>query len=380
MPGSVSEGNWDLAGRGSLDQARHLDRLREAIRQKLPVVVAETPLIEGQTQKVKVPVKVLELPRFRPKMPNAPTGGVGQGPGEPGDIIARVPRGGQGQGGGDQQPGDQPGEHEIEVELDIRTAIAMVFEDLQLPNLQDRGGQDLWRPQLQWNSRRRHGTLPTLSRRATLKEALARSLAEGKPLNFVPDDLRFRAAREEPEPITQAAIYLLRDISGSMGGERKYLSRVLTFWIVTWLRQQYQTVAVEFWVHDVSAQKTDEAQFFGLAEGGGTLAAPAYQAIHQYMQVHHPSSQWNTFVFHFTDGDVADGHAAFEAAQQLCASVRWFGLVELQPPNYFLHSPSRLSHLLEELPRPPYRHVLLNKRSDVLQAIKLLLQEEEASA
>ncbi|MBX5467042.1 MAG: DUF444 family protein [Firmicutes bacterium] len=376
MPGSVSEGHWDLAGRGSLDQARHLDRLREAIRQKLPVVVAETPLIDGQTQKVRVPVKVLELPRFRPRLPSQPEGGVGQGPGQPGDIIARVPRGGPGSGSGDRQPGDQPGEHEIEVELDIQTAIAMVFEDLQLPNLQDREVADLVRPRRVWNSRRRHGTLPTLARRATLKEALARSLAQGMPLTFMPDDLRFRAAREEPEPVTQAAIYLLRDISGSMGGERKYLSRVLTFWIVTWLRQQYQTVAVEFWVHDVGAQKTDETQFFALSEGGGTLAAPAYQAIYQYMQVHHPAGQWNTFVFHFTDGDVADGPSAVEAARALCGSVRWFGLVELQPPNYFLHSPSRLSHLLAELPQPPYRHVLLTKRGDVLQAIKMLLQEE----
>lgn len=377
MPGSVSEGHWDLAGRGSLDQARHVDRLRDAIRQKLPVVVAETPLIGKDVQKVRVPVKVLELPRFRPKMPDSPGDGVGQGEGSPGDIVARVPRrsggGGSGSGG---KPGEQSGEHEMEIEIDIETAIAMVFEDLNLPNLLDREPPLITRQTDRWVSLRKHGPMSVLSKRATIKEAMARSLAKGTDLQFNPEDLRFRASREEVRPVTQAAVYLLRDISGSMGGERKYLSRVLTFWIVTWLRSQYRQVAVEFWVHDVQAEPTNEMDFFGLTEGGGTFAGPAYEKIGEHMATHHPAGQWNNYLFHFTDGDVADGKSAESAARSLCSRLRWFGLVELDPSAGYLHGPSRLGHQLADLPHPPFRAVTLDKRSDVLRAIKLLLDEE----
>ncbi|MCL8207227.1 MAG: DUF444 family protein [Actinomycetia bacterium] len=373
---TITHGDADWGGQGSLDQARHADKLKQAIKERLPQIVGQTPIISGDPrQPVPVRVPILQIPQFRPKPPSEPPdAGIGQGPAQPGDIVGQRPRPGE---GSESQPGTQPGEHTVTVELDRETLLAWVFEDLHLPRLQDRQPPRIPQTEPVWRTRRKHGPLSTLAIRQTLKEALARSLAEGHGLTFHPDDLRFRAAEEEPRPSQNAVVYLLRDISWSMAGDRTYLARVLAWWIVNWLRWQYQQVQIEWWVHDAEPERVEtEARFFGLEAGSGTLAAPAYRAMGTHQQQFYPAATWNVYWLHLTDGEVGDREDAVEAVRPLLPHLNALWLVEIQPWAAVGWDRWQLGPALAAaLPDPPYRGVHLRDRTDVGRVLRELLED-----
>ncbi|MCL8207973.1 MAG: DUF444 family protein [Actinomycetia bacterium] len=372
MPGRIREGPWDLNRKGSIDQERHMKRLKDAIMAQLPTIVAHTPIItEPGSKTVRVPVKVLELPRFRHREPESPAGaeGAGQGEARPGDIVASVPRS---RSGGGQQPADAPGTHVIEVEMDLDALQELIFEDLALPRLHAKLDGAVSDERVVWNSRRRHGPLATVDLKATLKAALARSAAQGTPGRFtmVPDDLRFRSYEVEQAPITDAVVFLLRDASGSMDDEKKYLSRSLAFWLVRWLRQQYRELKLEFWLHDSEAHAVNEEEFFGLSSAGGTRAASAYEAMARQIEARYPASRYNVYGFHFTDGEDWAPDVAARALERMLPYLSLFALIELNP-----HDPGRgLSEFLRRLPNPPVVTTIIEGREQVLSGLHQILR------
>ena len=83
---------------------------------------------------MRVPVRYLDHYRFRYAGKEAE--GVGHGPGEPGDVIARR---GQGPEAGDAQPGETPGQDVYEAEVEVDELIQIMLEDLNLPRLSHGG-------------------------------------------------------------------------------------------------------------------------------------------------------------------------------------------------------------------------------------------------
>lgn len=372
---TIVQGDSSWGGVGSLDQTRHAEKLKQAIQEQLPTVIGQTPIITGDPrQPVRVTVPILEVPRFRPKGPDQPpSAGIGQGPAQPGDVIGHRRRPDAGNGAG-----NSGAEHPVTVEIARETLLQWVFEDLALPRLTDREPPRLPETAPAWRSRRRHGPLATLDKHATLEAALAHALAEGKPLRFTPDDLRFRAAVDEPRPATNAVIYLVRDISGSMAGDRTYLSRVLAWWLVQWVRWQYTAVALEWWVHDADPERVEtEERFFGLEAAGGTLVAPTYAAIRDHLAQYYPAAAWNAYLLHLTDGEVFDGDAATAPARALCDRLNAFWLAEIAPWNRpEWHAWSLGRDWTAALPDPPFRTAQLRGKDDVPRVLRTLLGEE----
>lgn len=371
MPGGVHESPWDLNRKGSMDQNRHMRRLKEAIMAQLPTIVANTPIIaEPGTKRVRFPVKVLELPRFRHRPPQSPAGaeGVGQGPVKPGDVLASTPRNPSGVGA---DASDQPGSHTVDIEMDLDTLQGLIFEDLALPPPEPKTGEEFNADHQVWTSRRRHGPYATLDVKASLKAALARSAAEGASGigALSPDDLRFRAWTVVPEPVTDAVVFLLRDASGSMDEEKRYLSRSLAFWLVRWLRAQYREVRLEFWLHDSEAQSVDEAQFFSMTSSGGTRAASAYAAMRARIEALYPSTRWNIYGFHFTDGEDWAPDLAAQELEQMMTLLRLFAVIELNPRS----RDRDLSEALSHLPEPPVVSVVIEGRDRLLEGLHQIL-------
>src|SRR6185436_21056337 len=86
---SPGEAGWyDLFSRGARDWLRHNEKVREAVRQHLPQIVAGADVLTGGASTVRVPVKMLEHYRFRLRNSNEQQG-VGQGQAKPGDRIGR---------------------------------------------------------------------------------------------------------------------------------------------------------------------------------------------------------------------------------------------------------------------------------------------------
>src|SRR5262249_33594070 len=98
---------WELRCRGLKDSLRHDQRVKEAIRKNLRELIAEEAIITSDgTKRVKIPLRYLDQYRFKYGQPPQ---GVGQGEGQPGNILGQ--RGRDGSAPGDGQPGDQSGEH-----------------------------------------------------------------------------------------------------------------------------------------------------------------------------------------------------------------------------------------------------------------------------
>jgi uncharacterized sporulation protein YeaH/YhbH (DUF444 family) len=137
----------------------------------------------------------------------------------------------------------------------------------------------------------------------------------------VREDMRFRSLQTRRSPQASAAVIYMMDVSGSMGREQKELVRMEAFWIDAWLRHQYKNLEVAYIVHDAAAHVVDQHTFFHLRESGGTKISSAYELCLQLMRDKFPSSEWNVYPFHFSDGDNWSGRDTEHCVQLLRDSL-----------------------------------------------------------
>jgi len=107
------------------------------------------------------------------------------------------------------------------------------------------------------------------------------------------------------------------DVSGSMGDQQKEIVRIATFWIDTWLKSQYKSLANVYVVHEAFAKEVDPETFYHLRESGGTKISTAYALVDQIVATRFPPESWNVYVFHFSDGENSDRGDTDEALEIL---------------------------------------------------------------
>src|SRR5205085_6406903 len=152
---SLSTDSWDLHRRAERDRRRHNEKVKEVIKKNLGGIISQQDIITAEDGKiVKIPVRGLELPRIR--FDNGERERIGQGGGgtKPGDILGRAPQEGQGTG---KQAGQEAGVDYYEAELTLEELTALVFEDLHLPNLEDRGVKQIMSEHAEFNSITKRG-------------------------------------------------------------------------------------------------------------------------------------------------------------------------------------------------------------------------------
>lgn len=358
-------------GHGIQDRQRYLGKIRDRVKQVLPSLPGTAPIISGPgDQPVTVPISGggLGLPHFVPQAPSTPPDGWAQGPGQPGDIVRVVPMGGS--GAGSDEPGREPGDHDIEVTLTLDEWRQWILEDLALPDLRPRATDQLTDAETVWTSRSRVGSPSTLDKRATLKEAMRRSQQQRQPLTFAPDDLRYHSWVDRDRPATAAVIYFVRDISASMGGERAYLARATAWYLAAVIQRAYPQCPIHFWVHDSEGQEVPESDFLTLSDGGGTAGMPVYTAMRSHMDRAYPPSQYNRYLFHFTDGGLWDAPATESFVVGWAATLTRFGVVLTARPT--LGVQAWVHHIQTA---PPVRVVVEVGRPDVVPAVRSLLEE-----
>src|SRR5919202_1620943 len=87
-PASLSKNDWALHRKGAADARRHAEKVKEALKESLPQVVAEEAIITARGDKrVKVPIRSLELPRLRYDYGRNKHVGQGDGASQPGDRV-----------------------------------------------------------------------------------------------------------------------------------------------------------------------------------------------------------------------------------------------------------------------------------------------------
>jgi uncharacterized sporulation protein YeaH/YhbH (DUF444 family) len=118
--------------RSAGDRQRHRDKLREAIRDNIADIISEESIIGRDRDRIiKVPIRGIKEYRFV-FGDNQPQVGEGEGETQPGQVIGKARRDGEGSG----RAGDQPGVDFYETDVTLEELIEIMFEDLELPDLE----------------------------------------------------------------------------------------------------------------------------------------------------------------------------------------------------------------------------------------------------
>jgi len=285
------------------DQRRFREIVRGKIKQNLRKYITQGEMMGKRGKElVSIPLPQIDIPHFR--YGQKQSGGVGQGNGNPGDVIGQgEPKPGVG------QAGDRPGDHLLEVEVTMDELAQILGEELKLPNIEPKGKERIIARKDRYVGVRRTGPESLRHFRRTFKQALRRQISMGtynpKDPIIVPirDDKRYRSWKSEPLPQSNAVIIYMMDVSGSMGDEQKEIVRIESFWIDTWLRSQYQGIESRYIIHDAMAKEVDRETFFRTRESGGTMISSAYKLCAKLIETEYPPSEWNVYPFHFSDGD-----------------------------------------------------------------------------
>ena len=326
---------------GRRDALHHRDRLRKKITEQLKQRIGEEDIIAaGPEKRIRVPIKGTK--RWKFILDRGQGGaGVGQGDGEPGDVLGRADG-----DAADGEAGTEPGEEVYEVWLDMEDVEAMLFSELALPRLRPKADAQADASQTVYNDIARLG--PQLDKKATLRENLLRNAKTGHTRlgSIDKPDLRYLSYRELPKPWTKAVIFLAMDVSGSMDADRKRMARLLFYWCVQFLRRRYQQTELVFVAHTTEAAEVTEHEFFNRVESGGTKVSSAFELVSEIQQARYPADDWNVYVLHVSDGDnfAADNARTVELVRSLTTVCSLVAYLEVKPRR---GGPYQLSRLYE---------------------------------
>ena len=367
-----------------------VNRERFLQRHKGQIKDAVTRAIKGRSitdiesgEKISIPVKDTHEPSF-----GHASGGVWEKvlPGNSeylkGDQLQRPKNGG---GGGKGKPGNNEdgGEDEFAFELSREEFMNYFFEDLELPNMIKTQLTATTEHRNQRAGYNMSGTTSNIHVLRSLRGALGRRIAvgggprkrlqaaqveldalllvdssENDPLvaklkaeihhlrtrimaiPFIdPFDLRYSNRIKVPKPTSQAVMFCLLDVSGSMDESKKETAKRFFILLYLFLTRAYEKIEVVFIRHHTSAAEVDEHEFFHSRESGGTVVSSALHLLMKVMHERYPSSDWNTYVAQASDGDNWDNDSVM-CRQLMNASimpaVQYYAYVEItdgEPQN-----------------------------------------------
>jgi len=368
---------YELFSRGARDWLRHNQKVREAVKESLPDLLAGADLMTRPGNRtVLVPVKFLEHARLRLLEPGVRQG-AGQGRGEPGDVLQ------PGREEGDkaaQSGGTKDGEIRFVVELQVDEIVDWLWEELKLPELKPRRSATLDEADYVREGWDRHGARARLDRRRTLKEAVKRRAVQEDPVAFTNDDLRFRQLVKRATPATNAAVIFALDVSGSMDEAQRRLAKQFFFFALQGVRRQYAKVETAFLAHAAQAWEFEESQFFQASSSGGTVTSSVARLALEVVASRYDPQRYNVYFFYASDGENAaeDREDAKAALAELTAQMNYAGYVETGGVATFRPRDTQLSEVFTELRATghPVGTSHLGSQQDVWRAIREFFREQ----
>lgn len=381
----VSEADWSLHRQGHLDQQRHDEKVKQAIRDNVADLVTEESIIlsNGDTV-IKVPVRSLQQYHFRFDPDGSNHVGDGDGDSRPGDVIGSA--GASAGAGAGTGAGDEPGMDYYEANVTLDELDEFVFTGLGLPRPLRESAPRLDDVRHEFRDVRRHGVLANIDRKRTLLAALQRSRrsafqadASGR-LILSRDDLRYKTWEETVHKHAHAVVLAMMDTSGSMGAFEKHVARSFFFWMVRFLRTCYDDVDIVFLAHDTRAREVTEEQFFTKGESGGTRCSSVYSLALDIIEERYPGDRFNIYPFHFSDGDnfPSDNELAVQQMQQIASVSVATGYAEVVG-HRGEQSGTLMSHF-EAIDEELLTRVMIRSNRDVYKALQAFFDGPPAQA
>ncbi len=170
-------------------------------------------------------------------------------------------------------------------------------------------------------------------RRAVLELERTRLTGRVRAVPFIDTiDLRYNHRIKQPRPTTQAVMFCLMDVSGSMDQERKEMAKRFFALLYLFLTRVYARTEVVFIRHHTQAAEVGEEDFFSARDTGGTVVSTALALMDEIIQARYNSGDWNIYGAQASDGDnwhTDSGHCRDLLAQQILPKVQHFAYVQV---------------------------------------------------
>jgi sporulation protein YhbH len=409
--------------RSAGDRQRHREKLREAIRDNIADIISEESIIGRDRDRIiKVPIRGIKEYRFV-FGDNQPQVGSGDGETEPGQVVGKAPKDGEGAG----RAGDQPGVDYYETDVTLDELIEIMFEDLELPDMERKILREVMSDRIaKRKGYRKAGVRVHLDRRRTAKARIRRKIATqgfrgdtggapaGQPhraeldakasakagakpgpepgpepgddedderFPFRREDLTYKRLVEDTREESNAVVLCIMDTSGSMDSMKKYLARSFFFLLFQFVSTKYQNVDLVFIGHHTQAREVTEEEFFYKGESGGTLISSGYNKALEIIHDRYHPSLWNVYAFHCSDGDNfdSDNANALKAAKELCDICNLFGYGEIKPLGSHYYESSMLD-MFRRLEADNFQSVLIERKEDIWPSFKAFLSRDRVKA
>ncbi|EGR2535571.1 YeaH/YhbH family protein [Vibrio cholerae] len=410
--------------KSTVNRQRFLRRYKEQIKESVADAVNRRSITNTESgEDVSIPTRDIKEPMF-----HQGKGGVRERvhPGNDqfirGDKIDR-PKGGQGSGGSGEgeASADGEGSDDFVFQISKDEYLDILFEDLALPNLKKNQVNKI----TEWKTHRAgfqtSGVPSNISVVRSLQQSLARrtAMTAGKrrlmseleeeleriqrseppqimeemrikqeieelrnKIDSVPFidtfDLRFKNYEKRPIPSSQAVMFCLMDVSGSMDQATKDIAKRFYVLLYLFLTRTYENVEVVFIRHHTQAKEVNEHDFFYSQETGGTIVSSALKLMHEIIEVRYPLGEWNIYGAQASDGDnwADDSPRCKELlSNKLLPYCQYYAYIEITRRSH-----QTLWHEYEKLQASFDNFAMKNIRSveDIFPVFRELFQKENA--
>ena len=329
--------------KSAVNRERFIRRYKAQIRRAVTDMVAERSIRDMEKGgDVRIPSRDISEPTFR-HGPGGDRETVHPGNREfhAGDRVPRPDGGGRGRGG---EGGEGDGDDGFVFSLSREEFMQIFFDDLELPRMVRTAVGEIKEKKLQRAGYTQSGSPTNLAVARSLRNALGRRIAlTSAPLrrlrelearaeelaqdpdadeshalahemaelrrrvNAVPFleelDLRYRHRVVVAQPLSQAVMFCLMDVSASMDERKKDLAKRFFTLLYLFLSRKYERVEVVFVRHTDDAEEVDEQRFFHDTKTGGTVVLTALQLMSEIVAKRYPPGAWNIYGAQASDGD-----------------------------------------------------------------------------
>lgn len=410
--------------KSTVNRQRFLRRYKEQIKESVADAVNRRSITNTESgEDVSIPTRDIKEPMF-----HQGKGGVRERvhPGNDqfirGDKIDR-PKGAQGSGGSGEgeASADGEGSDDFVFQISKDEYLDILFEDLALPNLKKNQVNKI----TEWKTHRAgfqtSGVPSNISVVRSLQQSLARrtAMTAGKrrlmseleeeleriqrseppqimeemrikqeieelrnKIDSVPFidtfDLRFKNYEKRPIPSSQAVMFCLMDVSGSMDQATKDIAKRFYVLLYLFLTRTYENVEVVFIRHHTQAKEVNEHDFFYSQETGGTIVSSALKLMHEIIEARYPLGEWNIYGAQASDGDnwADDSPRCKELlSNKLLPYCQYYAYIEITRRSH-----QTLWHEYEKLQASFDNFAMKNIRSveDIFPVFRELFQKENA--
>jgi len=304
----------------------------------------------------------------------------------PGDKIKR---GGEGDGKGKKASDSGDGEDDFVFSISKEEYLDILFDDLELPDLVKESENAAVTFERKRTGFSTSGSPNNLDLERSLKNALGRKIALGLPLDrkikeleaqlllateeekvsieleisslrkrrlaiaYIDQvDVRYKRHTMMPVPNSQAVVFCLMDVSGSMGQGEKETAKRFFLLLYLFLQRKYTKVDIVFVRHTTDASECTEHEFFYGQESGGTMVSTGVKCVNDIVQDRYPIDAWNIYCVQASDGDNFDhdNAALRNELELLIPKCQYYVYNEvLQSTTYNINRKTNVFDVMQEL-------------------------------